>query len=46
MMFNSEDEELMSLEELRAIRMTFWYTTLRVTVVCALVLGYYLVSKG
>jgi hypothetical protein len=46
MMFNSEDEELMPLEELKAIQRNFWHNVLKTTVVLGLMVGFYLVSKG
>ena len=46
MMFNSEDEELMPLEELKAIQRNFWHNVLKTMVVLGLMVGFYLVSKG
>mgnify|MGYP001589934132 FL=1 len=45
MMFNDENEEMMSLEELKVIQRNFWYHVLKTVVVLALVLGYYLVLR-
>jgi hypothetical protein len=42
---NDENEEMMSLEELKAIQRTFWYNMLKTAVVIGLLVGFYLALK-
>ena len=46
MMFNDENEELMSLEELKAIQRTFWHNVLKTLVIIGLTVGFYVALKG